>query len=159
MDRDVHTLANLARVLATNIKSRLQVCQQFGIGEEELQEIEQIEFFKRALEACVIEWQNPKTTAERLKLKGQAAIEEGLEVLATRMMDPKEPLPATIDAAKFMAQIGGMNTPDKTAASAPADKFIIQINMGADVEKYEKSITAETEAPKQLQLDNITNNS
>jgi hypothetical protein len=135
-------LAQLAYEMAINIRNYKTVFADFGITEEDYYEIARQDFFRKIKEQYTIEWNSVNSTADRVRMKGQAGSEILLPVMIKRAMDPQEPLPAAIEASKFVAKIGNLGEPQLDAKSA-ADRFIITINLGSDVETYNKSVAVD----------------
>jgi hypothetical protein len=59
--------------------------------------------------------------------------------MVNRAMDANESLSNATEAAKFVAKLAGLGEVKISPASA-SDRFVITINLGADVETYNKSI-------------------
>lgn len=127
-----HTqIAAIARELVMNIKNREEILALFELTETELQAIEQLDYFKRALEQIAIEWNKVSSTPQRLKFISFAMLEEGMPKLGGRMIRDSEQLSSQVEVAKFLARVAGIGGDEQQAAGASADKFIIQINMGS----------------------------
>lgn len=142
MNIDVQDLAKLAREMAMLLKPRATILAEHELSEEDYAQIEKLEFYKRALETASIEWNRPMSTAERIRLIGQCYLEESLPVIGGRMANTNESLANVVDGMKVLTQISGLNNNnEKSTPASAAEKFIIQINLGADIEKYEKDIT------------------
>jgi hypothetical protein len=141
-------LAALAREMAMNIRNYKAVFADFGITEEDYYEICKNEFFKKAKEQIALEWNSTGSTADRIRLQGQAGTEVLMPVAIRRALEATTPLDSVLDTLKMTAKIGGIG--DKVAdAQSGAEKFVITINLGADVEgkpmveHYEKPIAIE----------------
>lgn len=140
-DMDLHDLAKLAREMAMNIKPRGDILAAHGLGEEEFGRIERIEFYRRALEAAVIEWNKPMTTAMRIQLIGQAYVEELMPPLAGRAASGEDPLAQSVEVLKAIHMISGGKGSVEGAVGAPGERFQITINLGADhVERFDKPL-------------------
>ena len=137
-DLDETAMAMLAREMAMNIRNYKVIFDEFGITEEEYYEISKIDFFKRAKEQFSIEWNSALSTVDRTRLKAAAGTEELMGPLIQRALRETEPLAACIETAKWASKIAGLG---EGAAEAPkSDRFVIQINMGSDVELIDKPI-------------------
>jgi hypothetical protein len=147
-------LASLARDLAMNVKDVPDVLKDYGITEEMAHELEQIEFFRHALETAIIEWNGPKNTPARVGLNSAALLEKGLTVIGARMMNREEPLTAAVDAGRLLAKLAGIGEKEKEASDA--ERFVITINLGADEKiKIDKPIAKDV-TPAQRALAAIT---
>lgn len=151
-DLDETTLAKLAREMIMNIRNYKAVFEDFGITEEDFYEIEKNEFFKRAKEQFLIEWNSTTSTADRLKFQSQAGLEQLLPVLIRRAMEGNEPLNSANETGKMLAKLGGIG---EVKEGGPAvDRFQIVINLGADVdgkqviESYDKTIAIDMDPIK-----------
>jgi hypothetical protein len=136
-------LAQLAREMAMNIRNYKKVFADFNITEEDYYEICKIDFFKRAKDQYTIEWNSAISTADRVRLISAAYAEATLPTIGRRMLNSEEPLAAVIDAGKYLVKNAGIGEPK--AGSGSSERFVIQINLGADengkeiVEVYDKS--------------------
>jgi hypothetical protein len=136
-DLDVHELAALARKVAINISELPNVLAEFRITQEQYDRYLMVPFFKNALEAAIIDWNKPSSTERRLQLLAQAGLEDGMLVLAARMSDKEEALPAAVEVGKLFTKIAGIGDVGKQAN--PMDRFVITINLGdAEPLKFEK---------------------
>jgi hypothetical protein len=137
-------LAKLAREMAMNIRNYKKVFADFNISEEDYYEICKIEFFKRAKEQYTVEWNSALSTADRVRILSAAGAEATLPTICKRMLDPNEPLSSVIDGGKYLTKNAGIGEV-KAGPGNNGERFIIQINLGADengheiVEVYDKS--------------------
>ena len=144
-DLDEITLAKLAREMAMNIRPALQIFADFGIDETDYYEICKLEFFSKAKEQFVLEWNATTSTADRVKIGSLAYLEQLLPAITRRALDMREPLVAATDVAKLLAKNAGVGE-FKNGDKPMSERFVITINLGADVdgkpvvEKYDKSI-------------------
>jgi len=102
--------------------------------------------YKRAYETFLIEWEAAGTTNKRIAVKASAALEDSLHVLAARMIDAKENLPAVIEAAKMFAKLAGAG--EQTRETANGEKFTINIKIGNDQLKFEETIGQTIRGPE-----------
>jgi hypothetical protein len=146
VDWDETKLAKLARELTMNIRPYQAVFADFGIDEVEYYEISQNEFYKKVKEHFAQEWNSTLSTEGRVKLESLATYEQLLPILARRAMQDDTPLPAATEFGKLLAKTAGIGDP--RSENMAADRFVITINLGADlegkpiVEHYNKSIEA-----------------
>jgi len=139
---DEFMLAKLAREMAMNVRPYKAIFQDFGIDETDYYLINKIEFYKRAKEQFTLEWNSSLSASERVKVISAAYLEQVLPVIGAKALNASENLGAQTDVAKFFARNAGIGEP-KTDAKTAAERFVITINLGADVEKYDKSIAVD----------------
>ena len=143
---DSGTLANLATDLAKRAKDTEDVLKDYGLTVADFLELEQIPFFAQALTAARLEWERPLNTKQRCELGALTYTEKLLPKIAEAAEDTKQPLQARIDAARFIAKVGGLGEKEQSANDSQ-DRVIVQINLRPDsgkqvTEKYEKTIDA-----------------
>lgn len=136
-DLDEFQLAKLAREMVMNIRNYKAIFDDFGITEEDYYEIEKNEFYKKAKSQFAIEWNATMTTEDRLRI-GSLAYLEQLYPVITRKALAGDNLTAAVEVGKLLAKTAGIG--DVKADKNLAERFVIQINMGADVEKYDKPV-------------------
>lgn len=139
IDLDEFAMAKLAREMAMAIRNYKDIFADFNITEEEYYEIAKHDFYKRAKEQFALEWNSALSAAERVKLISASYAEEVLPIVTRRAMNRDEPLVSVLGAFKQLCQNAGIGDPKNQTANA-AERFVITINMGADVEHYDKSI-------------------
>lgn len=138
-----HQMAALAREVAINIRELPDILKNFGLTGEQYARIAEIDFFKHALSAAVIEWTSALKTADRIRIEAAVALEDAMPVLAARMKDGKEGLPAAVEAGKLFAKLAGLGEREGSQ-SAPGEKFTININLGDGADdklSFEKDVT------------------
>ena len=144
-DLDELRLAQLARELVMNIRNYKLVFADYGIDETDYYEIEKNEFFKKIKDQYTIEWNSSTSTEDRLKIGSLAYLERLFPELTRRALDANEALPAATGVASLLMKTAGVGGDSKPAANM-AERFVITINLGADVEgkeiveKYNKSV-------------------
>jgi hypothetical protein len=137
-------LAKLARELAMNIRNYKLVFADFGIDENDYQQIEKDEFFRRVKEQFTIEWNAAGSTEERLRIGSLAYLEQLTPIITKRAMREDANLSAATDVGKVLMKMAGVGEPKNEKVNT--DRFVITINLGADVngkeivETYDKSI-------------------
>lgn len=128
-----------------NIRELSVVLGHYNITPEAYDRIQVIPFFKRALEANIVEWNSALTTHERVKIEAAAILEAAMPKLGARMMRETEGLPAVIEAGKLFAKISGIG--EEKINGPSAEKFTITINLGGDEKlRFEKDVTPRTKA-------------
>lgn len=135
---DPTKLAKLARELVMNIRPKAAVLDDFAITEAQLATLVEFPMFKRLYEQLAMEWNSVASTEERIRFKAAAALEDGLAVLATRMVDEKEALPAANETAKVLARLA--NIGEKEAGTRTGEKFTINISVAGKTLTFEKEV-------------------
>jgi hypothetical protein len=138
---DESTLAKLAREMAMNVKNVHALFAEYGIDEEKYYELmAHNEYFKRLREQYAMDWNATTSTAERVKIGSLASLEQLLPILTKRALDEDkpEPLASMTGVGTLLAKTAGIGD-GKTTPNA-SERFIITINLGADVEHYDKSV-------------------
>jgi hypothetical protein len=136
---DDTTLAKLAREMVINIRPYQSIFEDFGIDETDYYRIEKIDYYKKIKEHFTQEWNSTLSTEDRIKLESLATFEQMMVVLARRAMRDDTPLPAAVEVGKLLAKTAGIG--EGKAEKNFAERFVITINLGSDVEHYDKSIT------------------
>lgn len=122
----------LARDLAINVNSVGTILTNHKLTNAQYEFLrDHNEFFQNALMQQATEWQGVKSTADRLKIEAQAALEEQMPVLASRMGSRGEKLIDTVEAAKFFAKVAGVDG-DAQGARRGGEGFTITIDLGSD---------------------------
>lgn len=144
-DLNEQQMAQLAREMVRNIRNYKLVFADFGISEEDYYEIAKNEYYKKIKDHITLEWNSTSSTAERIRLQGQAGTEVLMPVAIQRALKDNEPLASVIETLKMVSKIGGIGN-EKTDAKSASERFVITINLGADVdgkpviEHYDKAI-------------------
>ena len=132
-------LIQLANDLAKRYKDTELVLRDYGINEHEYYELEQNEFFKKALANAVLEWNRPMNSEQRCRMDAMALTEKVLPEIAKGALDEKQPLNARTDAARLLAKVAGVG--EKERAESDSDRVVITINLGADEKlKFDKQV-------------------
>lgn len=137
-DLDETQLAKLARELVMNIRNYQNVFADFGIDESDYQRIEKLEFFRKVKEQFAIEWNAATSTEERVRIGSLAYVEQILPVITRRAMKEDANLGAATDVGKLLMKAAGVGEPKNEKVNT--ERFVIQINLGGDVETYDKPI-------------------
>jgi len=136
------TLSKLARDIAWDIYPLETVLGNYNVTQEEWQAIKEMPRFQRYLENEIATWANADNTAERVKIKSQALIEDYLPEIYERMIDPTENLPAKVEAAKFIGKLAGLGNERSAGDVSTGEKVSITINLGEDRKlTFEKDVT------------------
>lgn len=134
------TLLKLAREIAMDLKSVDEILETHGVSEVEWQAISTLPIFQNYLRQCVEEWNSAVNTAERVKLKSMAFVEEALPEFYARAHDPNENLNAKVEVLKAVARFAGVG--GSVDGTVNGERLSVTINLGADQQlKIEKDIT------------------
>jgi hypothetical protein len=160
VDLDEAQLAKLARELVMNIRPYTKTFEDFGIDENDYQQIEKNEFFRKVKEHYTIEWNSTNSSEERVRLIHLAYLEQLSPVLGRRAMQPDANLGQSTDVGKLFMKGAGIG--EAKAEKTNADRFVITINLGADTETFDKplavgvedgpSINAKSKEPPVIEL-------
>jgi hypothetical protein len=155
-DLNESQMAALARELVMNIRNYKETFKLFEIDENDYQRIEKNEFFRKVKEHFTLEWNSTLSTEERIRFQNLAYYEQLSPVLTRRAMAPDANLSASTDVAKVLMKGAGIG--EAKSEKSNAERFVITINLGADVdgkemvEHYDKSIevNADDVPPKDM---------
>lgn len=133
-------MLKLAREIAMDIQSLEDILKHHEVTDGQWGEIQQNPRFKEYLRGAVEEWQSATNTAERVKLKSMAFVEEALPEFFARAHDPKEPLAAKTEVLKTIAKFAGVG--GSVEGALAGEKMIVTINLGADQQlRIERDVT------------------
>jgi hypothetical protein len=131
-------LIRLAAEIAQDLNDLNVVLQKHNITADQWVELEINPFFRKVLEAERTVWRSPLNAAERSKVKAAILTEQALPELDRRIQNGQEPLDKVVQGIKLLASIAGLGEKAQQSGLGSADKFVIQINMGAGSENYVK---------------------
>jgi len=125
-------LAQIAREVAQDISMLPAILQKHKLTQSQYEFLEKHNTFFRGILASEIKsWQGIKSTEQRLRLQAQAALEQQMPSLATRMGHAAEKLGDAVEAAKFFARVAGVDSAPSGPVSA-GERYQITIDLGAD---------------------------
>ncbi len=124
-------LTALAREVAINMRDLPSILAEHGLSDAQYKLIEQIPYYKQALDVLAKEWNSPRSTADRIALQALTALEQSTTKLASRMVNPHESLSSIASLASIFMELGRLKG-NHGAAAAPSEKFVIQIDLGGD---------------------------
>jgi hypothetical protein len=134
------TLLKLAREIAMDMRPVPDILETHDVTSAEWAAISVSPLFQDYLRQCVTEWQSATNTAERVKLKSMAFVEEALPEFFARAHDPEESLNAKVEVLKTVARFAGVG--GSVDGSIAGERLSVTINLGADHQlKIEKDIT------------------
>lgn len=134
------TMLKLAREIAMDIRPLEDILETHEIDQSAWMVISTHPQFQSYLRTCIEEWQSATNTAERVRLKSLAFVEEALPEFYARAHDPKENLTAKTEVLKTVARFAGVGGNVDHAVSG--EKFSVTINLGNDQQlKIERDVT------------------
>lgn len=139
-DVSENTLLRLSREVARNIHPLENILERFGISSDLWLSISSNPRFKLFLQQEVELWEGVPNTAERVKLKSLAMIEESLPEFYERAHDPGETLSSKVELLKTIGRFAGVGV--GSVEASVGEKLSVTINLGADTQlKFDKSTT------------------
>jgi hypothetical protein len=147
-------MAALARELVMNIRPYQETFKLFGIDENDYQQIEKNDYFRKVRDHITLEWNSSLSSEERLRFISLAYLEKLSPILTKRAMQPDANLAASTDVSKMLMKMAGIG--EAKSEKNVAERFVITINLGADsegkevIEHYDKSIAID---PHDITLD------
>lgn len=145
MSFDDVAMIKLAREVAMDILPFEEVLATHGLTQERWDELNNHPAFQSLLKSAIEEWQSATNTAERVKIKSLAFIEESLPEFYARAHDPKEPLSAKTEVLKTIAKFAGVGNTNFDG-SVNGERMTVTINLGEDRQlRIEKDITPRDE--------------
>ncbi|HEY7822214.1 MAG TPA: hypothetical protein VIG24_05255 [Acidimicrobiia bacterium] len=137
------TLLKLAREIAMDIRPIDEIIEKHGVSEAQWRIISMLPRFQDYLGRFVEEWNSAVNTAERVKLKSMAFVEESLPEFYARAHDPEENLNAKVEVLKAVARFAGVG--GSVDGSISGERLSVTINLGSDNQlKIEKNINPTT---------------
>lgn len=135
------TLLKLAREVAMDIKPLEDILDTHGVTLERWEQIKSLPAFQNLLRSEVEAWNAATNTAERVKIKSLAFVEEALPEFYARAHDPKEPLNSKVEVLKTISKFAGIG--GSVDGMSAGEKLMVTINLGADQTlKIEKDVTS-----------------
>lgn len=120
----------LAREIACDIHPLEKILDHHDISADEFAKIKENPAFDVLLQGAISEWNSAHNTADRVKIKSAAFIEEALPELYARAHDPKEPLSAKVELVKAVSRFAGIG--GSVDAGTSTERMVVNINLGAD---------------------------
>ena len=132
-------LLKLAREVSMEMRDIADILKTHDVCSEDWEVIRQLPRFQDYLRQFIEEWQSATNTAERVKLKSMAFVEEALPEFYARAHDPQESLNAKVEVLKTVARFAGVG--GSVDGSIAGERLSVTINLGADKQfKIEKTI-------------------
>lgn len=142
-------LVQLAREIAMDIHDVETIVKNHALTLEQFAFIEKSAIFQTYLKQYIAEWNSCASTADRVKLKSLAFVEEALPEFFAQVHRQGEPLPGKVKALEVISKIGGLGPASFKDGGPAGEKFSITINMGAD----EKMVINASPTPKAIGTD------
>jgi hypothetical protein len=124
--------------LATNMYDLNYVLAKHHISRTQYDSIKDNPFFVTTLTAFAKDWHKPESVQKRLALKAAIIVEDSMPVVGKRLHTSNEPLPGIVELLKLYSKIAGLGDEGAPKISSN-ERFQININLGADTEKYDKA--------------------
>lgn len=137
----IQRAAAFIRDIAHNMYDLPFILKTHGVSQAQYDGIKDSEFFQNALRAMTIEWNSIGNTQKRLAIEAAIALEDALPTMAARLHKPTELLTGVVELAKLLAKMAGVG--EVTQNNAPTERFKITINLGADVQTFDKGRTVQ----------------
>ncbi len=130
----------LAREIAMDIRPVEEILAAHSVSQDRWEKIQRVPHFQNLLKSEIESWQSATNTAERVRLKSLAFVEEALPEFYARAHDRREPLNSRVEVLKTVAKFAGIGgTVDGGVAG---ERLSVTINLGGDHSlKIEKNVT------------------
>lgn len=140
VSRDNMFLIKLAREIAADVRPLEDILKTFLLSPDEWEKISEHPSFQKLLASAVEEWNSTANTADRVRVKSMAFVEEALPELYARIHDAKEPLAAKVQLLQTVSKLGGMGQSEGSGAGG--ERLVVTINLGEDRKlSFTKDIT------------------
>lgn len=135
------TFLRLAREIAMDIRPLDDILAAHGIDQDRWDAISAAPNFQNLLRSEVEAWNSATNTAERVRLKSLAFVEEALPEFYARAHDQKEPLNSRVEILKTVAKFAGVGGTSVDGTNL-GEKLMVTINLGTDHSlRIEKQVT------------------
>lgn len=139
----INKVAALVHELAVNMYDVKTILDKYGLTEQQFEALQANEFYKKCYDSAVFEWNRPQSINKRIALESAVGIEAVLPTIVARCAQTNESLPNVVAALKLLAELSGSIGNQNKAPENPREQFKITINLGADVQRFEKIQPAE----------------
>jgi hypothetical protein len=142
-------LMQVAREIAIGVHPLDKILSRYEISHADFERLKANPRFTATLEAEIAAWNSAHNTAERIKLKSQAMVEEALPELFSQIHNSKEPLSSRIEAMKLARDLGQLVKAGNFQTDGDGgSRFSVTINLGDNKQiKFEKDVTPQVTAP------------
>lgn len=135
---DPLTQLKLAREVAADIRELEDILKAYDVSPSQWDALQRSPRFQNLLQSAISEWQSVKNTAERVKVKSMAFVEEALPEFYARVHDAKETLSSKNEVLKTISRLAGFG--ERVEGQLAGERMVITINLGADNQlKFEKT--------------------
>jgi hypothetical protein len=132
----------LAREIAMDIRPLDDVLKTHGVDHYRWESISNSPRFQSLLRSEVESWESATNTAERVKIKALAFVEESLPEFFARAHDRREPLNSKVEVLKTIAKFAGVGGSNAEGIGT-GERLMVTINLGADHSlTIEKDVTS-----------------
>lgn len=136
----IHRVFELVNELAQNLYEEPYYLKKYGLTQGQYDALKANEYFKKAFDRAVEDWNRPNNVNQRLALESAVGIESVLPTLIARAGKADEPLPGVVQLLKVLSEIAGTTgNANSRTPDAAGEKFKIVINLGADTFSAEKT--------------------
>lgn len=133
-------MLQLAREIAMDIQPLDTILKTHSVTPDQWARIRTNPRFNQLLTSNMEAWGSSLNTAERVRVKSLAIVEEILPEFYARMSDSRENLNHKVEALKTVARFAGVG--EKASDGAAGERFSVTINLGSDQQlKIEKNVT------------------
>jgi len=122
-------LAALAREIAMDIFEMKDILLVHKLDDDQWEEISRNVKFQQMLTQMAAEWNSALNTRERIRIKAATGLEAVLENYIREIRDSAIPLGQRVEAGKFLARIGEIDT-SQIIGGAGGGGFTITMNIG-----------------------------
>jgi hypothetical protein len=132
--------ARLAFELASNLKSRKAIAEDFGMTEQELRvRLDRDQQLRQQYKQMRAFWTSPTNLVDRVRVKSGIMVEDSLPMLWNLMRDPKTPVDTRLKVHQHMAKLADLE-PRRSMAEggegSDGPRFSLTLNFGNGEEAY-----------------------
>jgi hypothetical protein len=132
--------SGLAREVAMDIFPLETILEVHRLSNDEWEKINAHPKFQQMVHSMTIEWNSAQGTRERVKVKAATGLESKLESLINEIDNADIPLTQRVEAGKFLARIGELDTTNILGGSSGGSGVAITLNIGNVTRKIEGAI-------------------
>lgn len=125
-----YDFAALAREIAMDIFELKDILHVHKLTDDEWQKIQSNPKFQEMVGAMTAEWNSAANTKERIRIKASTGLESVLETYIREISDTAIPLNQRVEAGKFLAKIGEIDTANIVGGAAGGSGFSVTLNIG-----------------------------
>jgi hypothetical protein len=125
-----YDFAALAREIAMDIFELKDILYVHKLTDTEWQKIQANPKFQEMVASMTAEWNSAANTKERIRIKSSTGLEAVLETYINDIRDTTIPLGQRVEAGKFLAKIGEIDTANIIGGAAGGSGFSVTLNIG-----------------------------